>query len=774
MLLYPIQSSPAYNQFLTKSGGKIYQWYFDNSSRENGTSPTTSHNYPYDPLNDTTINVHLIATSSDFNCTDTFYNKVVIFPSAKANYSLSKTALCSPDSIIFTNLSKNAFNSYWNFGDGTVKTLNNNKTVSHLYNIKGLVKIDQAELYIESNRGCSSIKDTNITVKPDIVPGFSADTIGCAPFTVQFTDLTIGSVKTYNWIFGDGNISTAKSPFYTYEDNDTTTKSYTAKLKVTSVDNCIDSVNHNILVYPTLIANFSIDTNQVCEPFIVNIKNKSLGACNVCYLWSFGDQVTSNTGKTTFPHTYPTDTNRSSYNLFLTVWNNSNKCKDTMSQIITVNPPLLSSFRIQDSVCSPYNAQFVNQSTGSGRKKYFWSFGDGYSSSLTDPLHTFTNSSSLELADTINLVTTSEFGCSKDTSQIITVFPAPVANFSIDPALQFFPNATFSFKDLTNKGPWKYLWNFGDGRDTNSIGSIIHTYQHWGLKDKDYKIPIKLLTSNGDCADSAFDTLILFAPKPIANFDSLTSGCTPITIKFKNESKWGESYIWDFDDQTISTDTNPTHTFSNPGEYNVKLTTNAEGGTDSHYELINVYPIPAISFMVEPKVVEIKQDVIKCYNNTQNATNYLWNFGDYQTSTDNSPTHTYNDTGKYIVSLIAWSYYGCCDTLIGDTVKAEEAAGQVKYPNAFMPGQPGIGGSANPNALFHPAITGDVAEYHFEIYNRWGERIYATNDVNQGWDGYYKGKLCEQDVYVYKAWGRFLTGRTFVKAGDITLLHKTN
>lgn len=767
--------SPAHVQYLSKSGGKLYQWFFDNSNTGNSSTPSISFDYPYVPVNDTTVNIKLVATSAEFNCTDTFKNKVVLFPSATADFSISKSVLCSPDSVLFTNKSTNANNSYWTFGDGSPKTKNNNPLISHLYNIKGQLIKAPSELYVETVHGCSSTKDIQIIVKPDITPGFASDTIGCAPFAVQFTDQTLGSIKNYNWNFDNGQVSVLKNPLFTYENTDTAEKTYKVKLVVISKDDCSDSVSHNVVVFPNLVANFKLDTDQVCAPFRVNITNTSAGACNNCYLWNFGDSVTSSSVEKTFSHTYPQKDEQISYKLFLTVSSNNNKCVDTISQDVIVNPPLLAIFNINDTVCSPFNAQFKNASLGAGRKSYFWDFGDGYISTLTDPLHTFINNTLRDTTYLIKLKATSEYGCSHDSSQNMIVYPAPTANFSINPALQFFPGATFSFKDLTNKGPWNYLWQFGDGRDTTVKGSVDHTYINWGKKENEYKIPVKLITTNGNCSDTALNTLILYAPQPIAIFDTLTSGCTPVKVDFKNKSIWGETYIWDFNDQTNnSTDTNPTHTFSKAGEYNVKLTANAEGGTDSHYELVKVYPIPAISFLVQPKIVEIKEDVIKCYNNTQEATSYLWNFGDHKTSTDFSPTHIYTDTGRYIVSLIAWSHYGCVDTLIGDTIKADRAEGQIKYPNAFMPGMFGPGGGTdqkNPNAVFRPLVV-DAAEYHFEIYNRWGQRVFTTDDINVGWDGYFKGKLCEQDVYVYKAWGRFQNGRTFVKAGDITLLHK--
>ena len=85
-------------------------------------------------------------------------------------------------------------------------------------------------------------------------------------------------------------------------------------------------------------------------------------------------------------------------------------------------------------------------------------------------------------------------------------------------------------------------------------------------------------------------------------------------------------------------------------------------------------------------------------------------------------------------------------------------------------------GAYNPdhpdNKVFFPYNEG-VAEYHLEIYNRWGELIFVSENIDKGWDGYYKGQLCKQDVYVYKATGKYYNGKTFVKAGDVTLLQRS-
>jgi gliding motility-associated-like protein len=99
----------------------------------------------------------------------------------------------------------------------------------------------------------------------------------------------------------------------------------------------------------------------------------------------------------------------------------------------------------------------------------------------------------------------------------------------------------------------------------------------------------------------------------------------------------------------------------------------------------------------------------------------------------------------------------------------------IEFPNAFTPNLNGPGnghyvtGVLN-NDVFHPVYKG-VIEYQLRVFNKRGQLVFESNDVNMGWDGYYKGKLAEQNVYIWKASGRYANGKHFIKAGDITLLH---
>lgn len=159
-----------------------------------------------------------------------------------------------------------------------------------------------------------------------------------------------------------------------------------------------------------------------------------------------------------------------------------------------------------------------------------------------------------------------------------------------------------------------------------------------------------------------------------------------------------------------------------------------------------------------------------CTNQSSGANSYLWNFGDGLSSTAVNPQHLYNVVGNFTVELIATNQFGCSDT----ATRTLTTDADVVFPNAFSPSLSGGNGGAynlnnTDNNVFFPYTAG-VSEYKLQIFNRWGELIFETNDIGVGWDGYYRGVICPQDVYIYKAYIKLNNGKTFNKAGDVTLL----
>jgi gliding motility-associated-like protein len=249
----------------------------------------------------------------------------------------------------------------------------------------------------------------------------------------------------------------------------------------------------------------------------------------------------------------------------------------------------------------------------------------------------------------------------------------------------------------------------------------------------------------------------------------------PLTVSFTNQSIYGEEYLWEFDDGSTSNEFEPTHTFYEPGYYQVRLTVTGEGGLDFAFAWVDVYLLPEVDFLVEPSLVMLPDQAAKAFNFTKYGTTYLWDFGDGTTSDARDTSHLYTHVGVYDVTLTAWTEHGCeAEKVIPEAVTVV-AEGSVLFPNAFRPNTSGPSGGWYPandvsNRIFHPFHEG-VILYELIIYDRWGEQLFRSNDVNQGWDGYWNGQLCAQDVYVWKAVVTYVNGQTESLAGDVTLLH---
>jgi PKD repeat protein len=319
-------------------------------------------------------------------------------------------------------------------------------------------------------------------------------------------------------------------------------------------------------------------------------------------------------------------------------------------------------------------------------------------------------------------------------------------------------------------GPLTYLWNppVGNGAGPFTVSPLQATTYY--------------VTITNNCNASVLDsTKVLFNPPPTIIIKPDTNAlCFHETFMFNDNSVSANSndpintWLWNFGDNTTSTVQNPTHTYSNSGIYSVRLTVTTAGGCTNNNILspfeINTFPYPIAAFSVNQSSFEIPFENLICNNSSQSASRYHWDFGDGTESTVKSPTHLYNTAGAFRIQLVAISPNGCTDT----TFTYITTTAKIVFPNAFTPDKKFASGGtydskSYENDVFFPYTAG-VVEFDFEIFNRWGELIFVSKDINIGWDGYYRGKLCEQDVYIWRAAGKFNDGKTFRLKGDVTLL----
>ena len=264
-------------------------------------------------------------------------------------------------------------------------------------------------------------------------------------------------------------------------------------------------------------------------------------------------------------------------------------------------------------------------------------------------------------------------------------------------------------------------------------------------------------------------------PPPINLNDTLIKGCEDLIVSFNTNSSDELLYNWDFGDGITSTAINPIHTYTRPGRYNVVLSvTNPDGclATSNADYVVEVLPSPMVNIQASQLSAALNEAIFTFFDDFSDANSWIWKFGNGIKSQETNPTIKYDDVGSYEVSLRKENQFGCLDSAF---IRVQVSPNyDVILPNAFTPNPNGSnGGFYNPNDLnnnvFHPFVE-FTTSFEMLIFNRWGELIFESKDVNIGWDGYYKGELCQADVYIYKLNIAFEDGSRISKVGDITLL----
>ena len=280
------------SQFLNSS--QVPSWSISNQylwtfGEFGSTSLIQNPTYTYS--SDGTYNVTLLVLSTDgsLSCSSSITNPITIYPNPVSNFTQPNNGCVNSD-VIFTNLSSinppsQIINYVWNFGDNTISNVPNpthNYTSTNTFNIT---------LTTTSDFGCVDIFQNSILINPLSSVSFSPNSgSGCPPLTLDFTDLSSGIINSWNWDFGDGQVSSLENPTHTYSSSG----NYQVTLQVTNINGCISTSNTStvIVVHPTPTAGFSVFPTEVDEynP-IVNFTNYSSGSSN--YVWNFGDGVYS-------------------------------------------------------------------------------------------------------------------------------------------------------------------------------------------------------------------------------------------------------------------------------------------------------------------------------------------------------------------------------------------------------------------------------------------------------------------------------------------------
>jgi len=560
---------------------------------------------------------------------------------------------CIGETFCMDNQTMNGVSYEWNFGgdDSTTEfepcysyTTPGNKTIT---------------LIATGANGCKDTATVDIYVSsPPSVEFVLLEDEGCAPFEVEVQNNSFGDSITQVWYINGDTIQGAILEGIVL-DGITDDSIFVIELEVKNLCDTIRQVD-SILVHPYPIANFGIEFDEGCSPLEVDFIDITLGNPDVRY-WDMGNGNTYDyTGptNTSIPPNqtyYSSDTASITYEIVLIA---SNFCGvDTFAQTITVDPPEIEAFIQQDTLvgCQPFEVQMFSTSTPGSTPTWevIWQQGNyTLGSNQENPVFT------LDSAGTYLVILYAASNCDEDSdTAFIEVLPEPNVSFEIPPYVC--DGLAVSFLNTSDNLGGSF-WDFGDG-NTSTETSPGHIY----AAPDTYVIT---LTANSlvDNCPSTFTDSIRIEENPVAGFTvDTTQGCVPFTLQFTDESTGETEWNWDFGDDTSgSTEENPMHTFTNPGNYIVTLVASDQYGCASDTAITNIFvnDFPTSSFEFEPRDYCEGYDTI-CFNNTSaGAIIYEWHILGNIYNEINPCVFAENAVENDTVWLVSTNTDGCRDT----------------------------------------------------------------------------------------------------------------
>ncbi len=728
----------------TLGAPNFWEWDFgDGSPIDNNQNP--SHTY-------TTGGQYTVTqiSGNSAGCFDTTQIAVDVFTVPIPEFLADTVCYLSITSFTDQSADAVALSTWdWDFDDGNTS---NTQSPTYIFQSPGTYNVS---LTVTNVNGCDSSITHPVIVNSIPVADFMFDTV-CVGSPTSFTDASTGAPNTWSWDFGDGNTSNVGPNVQNTYANPGT---YLVSLIVGGGSAaCTDQAFHVITVSDVVNAGMTFN-DSVCVQGSVAFTDASVinqGGIS-SYSWDFGDGSPLDNSQNP-NHTYLLP---GIYTVTLSV-ESTGGCISTVSQDIYVFE-LPSAAFAANTPCVGQTTDFIDQSvTGSGTiTGWSWDFGDG------SPIDNTQNPSHIYAMDgnyNVSLTIANDIGCQSLITQVVTIYPQPTAQFTNDTVCGGTPVQFTDQSTVTNDILVDWQWDFNDG-GTSPNQNPSHIF----ATDVDSFAVTLTVTSNLGCVDSV--TQFIYT-HPVVDFDFApltTAGCPALSVDFEDLSTTSNgatiiNWLWDFDDGTFSFNQNPTHVFTDEGDYYVALTvTTLEGCvySDTLTYPITVFPKPIANFSADKYEVSIFEPEVEFTDESIGAINWEWNFGDNSYSNLTDPIHEYQDTGLFTVTQIVYNEFGCLDSIQGFIHVTPEFAFYV--PNAFTPNNDGL------NDIFLGKGFGYI-EYQFYIFDRWGNKILDTKDDTLGWDGTFNGKDAPMDVYVWRVILLDINREQHIYTGHVTLV----
>ena len=595
------------------------------------------------------------------------------------------------------------------------------------------------DLIITDSNNCEN--PYTVTITEPLAPlALSADSINVACFgdSTGSIDLTVtGGTVAYSFSWSNGEL--------TEDITNIPTGSY--QVIVTDDNLCVDSLSMFIDQPAAPIALSATQVDILCfGDFTGEIDLTVTGGtpATTGYVFDWNNGLSADEDLTGLPF--------GTYGVLVT---DSLLCSDSLTVILTEPAaPIDIDFTILNVACFGDSTGDVSAviSGGTGPYSWFWNFPIADTTLFIDSLPA--GGYVLNVLDSNN--------CTYAETAVVTEPAGPLTSVYVDVQPSCFEYADGSLTLIPSGGTpgYSYLWNTGD--TTVSIDS---------LTTGNYSVEI--YDSLG--CYFALDIFLDEPPELQISFDvDSLAGCSPFTVEFTNTSNATADCQWDFGDgNTFSGCEDVINTYEEGGIYSVSLTAYDDNGcfNDVTYtDFITVYQTPTAGMNIEPQVLFPETPTTEITNTSVGASMYVWNMGDspqdYGFFEPGAYTYEPNVLDTFVVTLTAYSEEGCIDSTSGIVIFRNDPF--FFAPNSFTPD------GNNVNEMWIPVFSSPdyVDRYNLEIFNRWGELIFTTDQVTQGWNGMVdnSGNIAQDGIYTWKLSFKWYDQRTYQLTGHITLV----
>lgn len=734
-----------YSTSFVPSGKPIDFWQWTFGDGVNGSGDSCGHQH----VDTGFMSTQLIA--GYHGCYDTIKKDSVVYINGPISVITYHQDCKNPYDVTFYNHHKGMHHWEINFGDGQKLDHLVVDSVFHRYSGRGMYKV--STIAYNDSTGCKWPYSQIINVQ-EVKADFKLSVNHvCAEDSFLFIPTGIGG-SIHTWYFGDGQVAYGTSPKHAYKKPGV----YQVKLLSKEFGGCSDSIVKPVRVYG-ITADFSCDTFG-CAPSAIRFFDKSVSDTTI-YFWKylFDDGQTSSLPNPV--HIYKT---KKFYSPALIVINLAG-CNDTLllTDKIIIERPSAGFYVYDRQLCPNDPAKFSNTSLGTSLS-FLWDFGDSSFSTLSEPVHYYTKSGKF----TIKLIVTDQNGC-KDTAiakNYLEMQEKLIANFSADTIYSNCYPLLVKFYDSSNiQDIILYEWNFGDNSPKSYMKSPAHSYTRPGT----YDVTLFLVTNFG-CTDTVTKQKYIIIKGPIADIaivpDTICIG--DYTSLFLSSSKDVYKFEWDFGDGNIAKNAPDSvrHRYMHSGLFFPKLLYMDSSGTCIKFAEDTLY-VSSVSgyFTVSDSIGDVPLFVKFYGQGDSGIVSWFYDFNDSTTSLLKNPDHLFKRPDTFLVSLFVKNKIGCVDTF-RKTIIVEPLPPVIDMPKAFTPNADGV----NDTVFVRGAGARFETLLDFSIYNRYGERIFFTQNPQEGWTGYYKGKLQNVDTYLYIVSVRLFDGRIFTLKGYISLI----